>query len=148
MTNRMLLAVGSAVFLVACGEQQAPAPAEPPPAPAPVETAEASKEPARPAAVVTEEFIDHMHAHADHVDEMMFALSDGDLEAARTPAYWLSRHKMVEGLPEDWQQYVTGMREAASVVEGADDIETARAAAEKISEQCQACHAEAGVAVQ
>ena len=145
MTNRVFLAVGSAVFLLACSEQQVPAPAEP--APAPVETAEALEEPARPAAVVSEEFIDHMHAHADHMDEMMFALSDGDLEAARTPAYWLSRHKTVEGVPEDWQQFVTGMREAASAVEGADDIETARAAAEKISQQCQACHTEAGVAV-
>lgn len=145
MTNRMFLAVGSAVFLVACGEQQAPAPTEP--APAPIETAEASQEPARPAADVTDEFIDHMHAHADHMDEMMFALSDGDLEAARTPAYWLSRHKTVDGVPEDWQQYVTGMREAASAVEGADDIESARAAAEMISRHCQGCHAEAGVTV-
>jgi hypothetical protein len=90
-------------------------------------------------------FIDHMHAHAEQLDELMFALADGDLDGAMTPAFWLSRHDTVEGIPVGWQQYVNGMREAASVVEAADNLETARAAAERISEQCQACHNAAGI---
>ena len=62
-----------------------------------------------------------------------------------TPAFWLSRHDAVEGIPEEWLQYVTGMREAAAEVEAASDLETAKAAAENISNQCQACHTAAGV---
>jgi mono/diheme cytochrome c family protein len=37
------------------------------------------------------------------------------------------------------------MREAAGAVEQAGDLETARAAAQQISKQCQACHAATGV---
>jgi len=75
----------------------------------------------------------------------MFALADDDLVGAMTPAFWLSRHDGVEGIPVEWQQYVTGMRQAASAVEAANDLETARVAAERISDQCQACHNAAGV---
>lgn len=90
-------------------------------------------------------FIDHMHAHAEQLDDLMFALADGDLEGAMTPAFWLSRHDAVEGVPEEWQQYVTGMRKAAAAVESAGDLEAAKAAAERLSEQCQACHTAAGI---
>ena len=60
-------------------------------------------------------FIDHMHAHADYLDELNDALDDGDLERAKIPAYWLSRHKTVGGLPKDLQPYLKGMRKAARV---------------------------------
>jgi cytochrome c556 len=86
-----------------------------------------------------------MHAHAEQLDELMFALADDDLEAAATPAFWLSRHDTVDGIPEEWQEYVTGMREAAAEVEAASDLEAAKAAAEDISDQCQACHNAAGI---
>ena len=86
-----------------------------------------------------------MHAHAEQMDELMFALADGDLVGAMTPAYWLGRHKTVRGVPDEWQKYVAGMREAALAVESANDLETARAAAEEISKQCQGCHTAAGV---
>ena len=88
-----------------------------------------------------------MHAHAERVDELMYALDDGDLDGARTAAYWLSRHKTVEGIPDEWQMFVTGMREAASRVKGAADLQAARAAAEAISPHCQGCHAAAGILV-
>ena len=86
-----------------------------------------------------------MHDHADKLDELMFALADGNLEDAMTPAYWLSRHETVDGVPQEWQQYVTNMRGAAMAVESAGDLEAARAAAEQISRQCQACHEAAGI---
>ena len=41
--------------------------------------------------------------------------------------------------------YLAGMREAARAVEGAADLETASAASERITEQCQGCHAAAGI---
>lgn len=145
MKIHVMCTTAIAFCVAACGEQQAPPPAEEPPVAAPVVESDAGPEAARAEAKVDAEFINHMHAHADHMDELMFALSDDDLEGARTPAYWLSRHKSVEGVPDEWQQYVTGMRKAALAVEIADDIDAARAAAEEISEQCQACHTAAGV---
>ena len=92
-------------------------------------------------------FISHMHKHAERLDDLMFALADGDLVGAATPAYWLSQHEAVDGVPEEWQNFLTAMRNAAYEVETADDLETARAAAEDISAQCQGCHAAAGVNV-
>ena len=93
-------------------------------------------------------FIDHMHAHAEHLDDLNFALDDGDLESAMTPAYWLSRPKTVSGLPEEVQPYLVGMREAARAVEAAEDLDAARVAARQIAKQCQACHAAVGVETQ
>lgn len=140
MRIHALLLTGFALCFSACGKQE---PAEPePPA---TEQAAAAAEDAVVQARVDQAFIDHMHAHAEQLDELMFALADDDLEGALTPAYWLSRHETVDGIPDEWQQYVTGMREAAAAVEKATDLETAKAAAEKISGQCQGCHSVAGV---
>ena len=130
-----------ALCLAACGKQE------------PADARQAANHDAAPPAeeatgkqpIFDQAFVDHMHAHAEQLDELMFALADGDLEGAMTPAFWLSRHDAVEGVPEDWQQYVTGMREAAAAVETAADIEAAQVAAERISGQCQACHAAAGI---
>ncbi len=155
MKTRMFWTFALAACLVACGKQ--PPAEEAPVEPAAEEPAAIVEEaPAEAAAVETaaaeprfsQEFIDHMHAHAERVDELMYALDDGDLDEAKTAAYWLSRHKTVEGIPDDWQKYVTNMREAASRVEGAVDLESARVAAEAISPQCQSCHAAAGVLAQ
>jgi cytochrome c556 len=140
MRVHALLLTWFALSLAACSKQE---PAEP-------------EQPATEQAAVVEEiaaqkpefdqaFIDHMHAHAEQLDELMFALADDDLHGAMTPAFWLSRHDTVEGIPEEWQQYVTGMREAAAAVEAANDLDTAKVAAERISAQCQACHSAAGV---
>ena len=90
-------------------------------------------------------FLEHMHTHADQIDNINIALSDGDLAAAMTPAAWLSRHDLVTGIPADWQPYLAGMREAARAVESATDLETAHAASIRITEQCQGCHAAAGI---
>ncbi len=128
--------------LAGCGDRSAP---EAQQAESPATDAAAEAPAATLSAKVDQAFLDHMHAHADQLDELMFALADDDLDGALTPAYWLSRHDSVEGIPEEWQQYVTGMRVAAAAVGEARDLETARAAAEKITEQCQACHAVAGV---
>jgi len=127
-----------ALCLGACSKQE---PAEPQPpendqAAAPVEETTARFD---------EAFISHMHNHAAKLDDLMFALADGDLDAAATPAYWLSQHDTVDGVPEEWRAYVTSMRNAAYEVETATDLETARAAAEEISVQCQGCHAAAGI---
>jgi mono/diheme cytochrome c family protein len=138
------LSIAAIAFgLAACGEQAPPATqqAEPP------DTApEATMAPSPAETAVDQEFIDHMHAHAEQLDELMFALADGDLAGAMTPAYWLSRHRTVSGVPDEWQQFITGMREAALAVESATDLDTARAAAEQITTHCQGCHAAAGVA--
>lgn len=145
MRYRTFLTFAFAVTLVGCSK---PPPAEEPLAEAAVEAAPAATAPVESAAsepTFDQEFLDHMHAHAERVDELMYALDDGDLDGARTAAYWLSRHKTVEGIPDEWQMFVAGMREAASRVEGAADLQAARSAAEAISPHCQGCHASAGI---
>jgi len=87
----------------------------------------------------------HMHSHADRIDILNDALADDDLEAAKLPARWLWRHKTMVGVPDDWQPYLADMRQAARDVESATDLATARAAATRISENCQACHSAVGM---
>ena len=141
MKSHTLWITATALCLAACSKQE-PAELQPPEsdrATAPAEEIRATE------AEFDEAFIAHMHKHAEQLDDLMFALADGDLEGAGTPAYWLSQHETIEGVPEQWQNYVTSMRNAAYEVETADDLETARAAAEEISAQCQGCHTAAGV---
>ncbi len=136
MKTTTFCALTLALCLAACGKQEAPEQSASEPAAAETAVAEPMFDHA---------FIDHMHAHAEQLDELMFALSDDDLEGALTPAYWLSRHDAVSGVPDEWQHFITGMREAAAAVEVATDLDTAKAAAERISGQCQGCHEASGV---
>ena len=137
-----LLIFGLALCLTACAEKKESAPepaAEPTPEPqaappAPIE--QSSRD---------EAFIDHMHAHAEQLDNLNFALADDDLPGALTAAYWLSGHQEVAGIQEEWRPFLEGMREAAQAIEEANDIDEARVAAERINENCQGCHNAAGV---
>ena len=138
MSNRAIWIAPIALCMAACGQQE-PAESEQADVAPPVE------ESATAAAEFDASFTRHMHWHAEQLDELMFALADGDLEGAMTPAYWLSRHDTVAGVPDELQVYVANMRDAASAVEAANDLETARAAAEELSDQCQGCHNAAGV---
>ena len=120
-----------------CAEEQPPTPVEETEAP---EAVIAEKESWK-----TDAFIQHMHLHANQIDKLNLALAEGDFDGAMTPAYWLSRHDEVDGIPADLQKYIKGMRAAASDVESASDFDTARAAAEQITVQCQGCHSAADV---
>ena len=147
MKVHAFLIVGLALIVTGCAEKKEPAPepavepqAAPTAEPSPAETPEVEEGSARDA-----EFIDHMHAHAEQLDNLNFALADGDLPKALTAAYWLSGHQEVSGIREEWRPYLDGMREAAKDIEEAKDLDAARAAAERINEQCQGCHAAAGV---
>jgi hypothetical protein len=147
MKSRVFWTFALAFCLVACGKQP---PAEETTVAAAAEASTVAAEPApvkqeSPEPVLNQAFLDHMHAHAERVDELMYALDDGDLEAAMAPAYWLSRHNPIDGIQDDWQPFVQGMREAAAKVEQATDLQSARAAAEQISVHCQGCHAAAGI---
>ena len=144
MKARMICTAAIALSVVACGEK--PPPAEEVPAPPPVEEAVAIEAPVSQP-FVNEAFIEHMHTHADQVDEIMIALSDDDLEAAKEPAVWLYRHQEVEGIPSEWKPFLIGMREAASAIDSAVDLETARGAADRIVANCQGCHTAAGINV-
>lgn len=141
MKLNALLGLGFAFILIACAEKEPAAPEQ-----AAHDEAQATEAPAAETkAPVHTAFLTHMHKHAEQLDVLNFALEDGDLEAARTPAYWLSRHEKVEGVDAELQNFLYSMRIAAEAVEVAPDLETARAAAEEISEQCQGCHTAAGV---
>ncbi len=77
-------------------------------------------------------FLGHMHLHAEKLDDLNYALADGDLESAKKPASWLSRHDTVEEINSDWMPFLYEMRTAAEVVQDTSDLATARAAAEQI----------------
>lgn len=141
--------IGLAASIVGCAEREQAA-SEQASDPEPAAVTEAPAIDGEAASARIEElrnsaFLDHMHAHAEHLDELNFALDDGELDKALTPAYWLSQHQPVSGIPEDLQPFVDSMREAARAVEAAEDLETARAAADRISTACQGCHAAMGV---
>jgi len=87
----------------------------------------------------------HMHSHADQIDLINNALADDDLEASKLPARWLWRHETMTGVPDDWQPYLAGMRQAARDVESATDLASARTAATSINDNCQACHSAVGM---
>lgn len=145
MDHRLLVPLALCFALAACSGDEPPAEvAEPGPEPAAVDPAEETFEP-DPGIVVDEAFLNHMHAHAEMLDEINYALADGDLESAITPAYWLARHHDFRGMPEEWKPYARAMREAAAVVESAPDLETARAAADDIAQTCLDCHIAAGL---
>lgn len=163
MRLHTLLIVGIALGAMGCAEKKETAPAEEiaaePAAPATTEAAAAAESAAVEAesadetlAVVEDwrssELLDHMHAHAEHLDDLNYALDDGNLERATSAAYWLSNHKTVTGLPAELKPFVDGMREAAVAVEQATDLDAARVAAAKIGAQCQACHTATDVVIQ
>ena len=84
--------------------------------------------------------INHMHLHASQLKDLNDALSAGDLEAAGTPAYWLSRHKTQTGLPANWEPHIAEMHAAAVAVEEATILATAKAAAQRLEAACRGCH--------
>ena len=142
MNVHTLSIIAITLCLAACSKQE---PAEP--APETEKAAVPAEEMQETEAAIDTAFVDHMHEHAAKLDDLMFALEDGNLDGAQTPAYWLSQHDAVEGVPEELREYLTGMRNAAYDVEMAEDLDTARAAAKKISDQCQGCHNAAGVEI-
>ncbi len=162
MRIESLLFIGIAVCMVGCAEKEQAAPE--PESEMQQESAETAEIVEAPAAEEeledapdttyaqvedwrNAELLDHMHAHAEQLDDLNFALDDGNLERAMTSAYWLSRHDTVKGLPDNLQQYVTAMRDAAQDVEAAQDIAAARAAAQQIGVACQGCHTAADVVI-
>jgi len=144
----VLLIIGFALSVTGCENKEQAAPEQEAEAPATAPAAE-SMVTEDPAAEEKSYYFDgivkHMHSHADQVDVIDIALDDGDLEATKLPARWLWRHDRMSDVPTDWLPYLVSMREAARAVESATDLETARAASKRITEQCQACHIAAGV---
>jgi hypothetical protein len=163
MKLHTLLVLGLALGVMGCAEKEKAAPAQTDDAQSAAETAtetgtetatETATEmaaPEQPAAETSEvgndAFVKHMHLHASQLENLNAALAAGDLDAASTPAYWLSLHERVSGAPDYWQPYVEMMRVAATAVTDASDVEAARAAAEGIAKGCRGCHTAAGVDV-
>jgi len=136
MNLHTILIVGLAFAVAGCAEEEqvAAGPATEAPAPeaaAPWETDDSWRTPG---------FMQHMHEHAEYLDELNFALDDGDLEAAMVPANWLAGHETYTDVQQEWLPFLYGMRSEAEAVEAATDLGTARAAAARINAKCQACH--------
>ncbi len=137
MKLQTVLIAAVTLTALSCAREEPPAPAD--------EVQPASTVPEESQSWKTDAFIQHMHLHANQIDKLNMALAEGDFDGAMTPAYWLSRHDEVDGIPVELQQYIEGMRAAAREVEAASDFEAARAAAERITVQCQGCHSAADV---
>lgn len=141
MKKRLACILGLAVIASACTKE----PTVEPEAAEPTEAAASAPAGASPEAEIAIGFIAHMHEHARQLEAINLALADGNLAAAQVPAYWLSRHDTVAGIPTKLQPFVIGMRRAAETVEAAPDLETARAAAAQINSECQSCHVASGI---
>lgn len=143
MKLHMILVIGFVLGVTACAEKEQVS-SEPV-----AEAQSSATEDAAPWAADeswrNEDFLNHMHLHAEKLDEINFALADGKLAAAVTPASWLATHETFDGVQPEWLPYLYGMRTEAAAVEAAPDLDTARAAAERINTKCQGCHAAAGV---
>ena len=162
MRLHTVLLLGFTLGVVGCAEKEQAAPEVQAEMEAAAPEAEAEMEAAAPdpeaeaetidetAAVIEgwrdEALLDLMHVHAERLDEINYALDDGDLDGARMPAKWLAQNETVSGLPDALVPFVDGMRAAAAEVEVAEDVAAAQAAAQKIVVQCQACHAATGAA--
>lgn len=154
MKLNTLFLICLAIGLTACSQkEQAAAPVDEVKAPE-AASAEAVTEPAAEESTVsgdqmgTAAFIEHMHHHASQLSQLKAALDVGSLPAAQRPAYWLSGHEDVSGVPEEWRVYIDGMHDGALAVDKAKNIEQARAAAQQIEAGCTGCHASAGIDVE
>lgn len=143
MNLHTIFIVGLGLIVTGCAEKE-PEQADEAAAPTP----EAAAPLQRDESWQNADFLRHMHRHAEKLDELNFALADGNLEAAMTPAYWLSKHETYDDVQQEWLPYLYGMRSEAEAVEVATDLATARDAAERITAQCQGCHAAAGMSTQ
>jgi hypothetical protein len=145
MKLNMIFLFVFAAGIAGCVEKEQSPPEQANAMPPAVSTVEPEVAPAQIEDWRASDFLDHMHVHAEQLDDLNYALDDGDFEGAMTPAYWLSRHETLGGLPADLQPFLVRMREAARVVEQTKDLIAARAAAEQIGKECLGCHTAAGV---
>lgn len=147
MKQLIVLIVGLGLFATGCTETAPPASGLGASAEMPGKSAESMSVAAAKAEIGSEAFIRHMHFHASQLKSLNVALAAEDLDAAQTPAYWLSAHETIVGAPTGWQKHIRTMREAAVAINDAKYIEAARVAAQRITVGCNGCHAEAGVNV-
>ncbi len=143
MNQSSLLMIGLALLVASCAQEEATdsAPA--------TEEAVASAEDLAPWEVDDSwrdsGFMQYMHMKAEKLDEINFALADDDLEAAMEPARWLATHDTYAEIQSEWLPYQYAMRDEAENLVAANDLATARAAAERINSRCQACHEFIGI---
>jgi cytochrome c556 len=142
MKLHLFLLLALVLGLAGCAEKDQPA------AEAPMSAPEAARSEAAPEIWHNEAFVAHMHLHADTLDELNFALADGDLDAAKGSADWLATHDTDDNIQAEWMPYLYRMRTEAEAVVAAPDIDAAQAAALRITAQCQECHAAVGVNTQ
>ncbi len=138
MKLHVLLIIGFTLSLTACENKEQAAPEQ---------AAEATAPAAEKKSYQYDGIIEHMHRHADQIDLINDALADDDLDASKVPARWLWRHETMIGVPDDWQPYLSAMRQTARDLGSATDLATARAAATRITEQCQGCHTTVGITI-
>lgn len=144
MKIHTLLIAGFCLGLAGCGDKKATTDVDPVAAPMSEDVASPDGSDMDETLRVSDAVIRHMHLHAVQLDRLNDALAAGDLDAAQTPAYWLSRHETMSVFPADWRPHLQEMRAAALEVEAASDLAAASAAAARIAMACQACHAAAG----
>jgi cytochrome c553 len=94
----------------------------------------------------------HMKDHFFKATEMQIAVINGDLNAVREPAQWMSEHANSAAMPEEWEPYAEAMHAWALRAVEASDIADAAQATAAMGAACGNCHtalkAEVGFAVE
>ncbi|MFC1791919.1 hypothetical protein ACFL0I_05620 [Gemmatimonadota bacterium] len=82
----------------------------------------------------------HMYAHFDRAGEVHDALVRGNLEGARAGALWLAEHQENRRLPEGSDVMGALMKDQASRVGAASNLEEAASATAHMGRACGDCH--------
>ncbi|HSK09998.1 MAG TPA: hypothetical protein VK911_10490 [Vicinamibacterales bacterium] len=86
------------------------------------------------------EVVQHMHDHLAQVQTVQQAVIRGDIDEARTAARRFADHQELTGMPENVQETVDDMKEAAQKVGNADDLKSAGEATGTMLAECGSCH--------
>jgi len=87
----------------------------------------------------------HMADHFVRVREIEEAVIRGDIDGAKAPAQWIADHQETTGLPGGSAVYVKTMKDAATSVATAADIDSAAKGAATLVGTCGNCHSAANV---
>ncbi|MDX1404095.1 MAG: hypothetical protein R3192_06145 [Woeseiaceae bacterium] len=86
------------------------------------------------------EVAEHMHEHLARISTIKSFIIMGNLDGIREPAIWLADHETVDGLPANFEPYVSLMRQYAREVNNAQDFESAAISVSQMARTCSNCH--------
>ncbi|MCB9694226.1 MAG: hypothetical protein H6736_20640 [Alphaproteobacteria bacterium] len=83
----------------------------------------------------------HMDHHFDMASDALFAVMDGDVEAAKAKGAELATHKPLADVPESWMIQLVEMQSASKELAKSTDLADASHDVVALGATCRACHA-------